>query len=394
MLITNANIKTMEKKDISNAYILIQDGIIRDLGKMEDLFLEDDETLDVQGSVVLPGLIDAHSHLGMWEDGLGFEGDDGNEDTDPTTPHLRAIDAVNPMDYCFSEALQAGITTVLTGPGSANPISGSWCAMKTHGRRIEDMLVRENAGMKFALGENPKSVYHGKGQTPITRMGTAALIREELTKAKRYLKALNQSKKDDEVDPPEYDAKSEALLPVLQRKTKAFFHAHRADDIFTAIRISREFKLDYVIVHATEGHKVADILAQEKAKVIAGPIICDRSKPELRNLNTRNAAVLHEAGVTAAICTDHPVIPIQYLGMSAAICVRNGLPYEEALKMLTIIPAKICGIEKRVGSIRVGKDADFVIVSDDILNVYTQPDYVIMNGRIVVNNRKKEGDPD
>ena len=389
MLIIHANIKTMESQDYPNGDLKIQDGKITELGDMKDLDVQETDSLDVKGALVLPGLIDAHSHIGMWENGLGFEGDDGNEETDPLTPQLRAIDAVNPMDYCFEEARQAGITTVLTGPGSANPISGSWCAMKTYGRRIDDMLLSEQVGMKFALGENPKGVYHGKGETPMTRMGTAALIREELHKAKRYLDDQKRAKKDPDIDPPDYDAKSEALIPVLKRKMKAFFHAHRADDIFTALRIAKEFKLDCVIVHATEGYKIADILAGEKVPVIAGPVLCDRSKPELRDMSIENTAILRKHHVETAICTDHPVIPIQYLGLSAGICVKAGLPYEEALRMLTIVPAKICGIDRRVGSIKKGKDADLLIISDDPLNVYSKPDYVILNGNIVVNNIEK-----
>lgn len=383
MIIINANIKTMEKENFPNGFIRIRNGKIEQVGGMPDLRWEDDEILDVQGATVLPGLIDAHSHIGMWEDGLGFEGDDGNEETDPTTPQMRAIDAINPMDFCFREALDAGITTVLTGPGSANPISGTWCAVKTAGRRIDDMTVSEQVGMKFALGENPKSVYNGKGQTPMTRMGTAALIREELQKTVRYMQDMKKSKKEPDVDPPEYDAKCEALIPVLKRKMKAFFHAHRADDIFTAIRIAKEFKLDYVIIHATEGYQVADLLAEEKAPVIAGPIICDRSKPELRNMKLQNAAVLKKNGVKTAICTDHPVIPIQYLALSAGLCVKAGLDYEEALRMLTIVPAEICGLSSRVGSIKKGKDADLIVVKGDLLDVYTSPSYVILNGKLI-----------
>lgn len=387
MLILNANILTMEKHNYSNGYLHIQDGLIQAVGDMQSLTIEDAETLDVQGATVIPGLIDAHSHLGMWEDGLGFEGDDGNEETDPVTPQMRAIDAVNPADRCFTEALQAGITTVLTGPGSANPISGVWCAMKTYGRRIDDMLLQEQAGMKFSLGENPKSVYNGKNETPMTRMATAALIREQLEKARRYMQDVKRAKKEHE-DPPEYDIKCEALIPVLKRKMKAFFHAHRADDIFTAIRIAKEFELDYVIVHGTEGYQIADILAAEQTRVIAGPILCDRSKPELRNLNIENPAILAAHGVTTAICTDHPVIPIQYLPLTGGIAVRAGLDADKALAMMASVPAKICGIDKRVGSIKPGKDADLLIYRGDLLNVYFKPDYVLINGEIVVNNKK------
>ena len=382
----------MEGRDHPDGFLFAKDGKIVQVGPMEELPEEyrDGKVLDAQGALLLPGFVDAHSHLGMWEDGLGFEGDDGNEETDPVTPQLRAIDAVNPMDRCFSEALQAGVTTVLTGPGSANPISGSWCAMKTAGRRIEEMLLDDAVGMKFSLGENPKSVYNGKNQTPMTRMGTAALIREELHKAARYLQDLKKAKKDPESDPPEYDAKCEALVPVLRRRMKAFFHAHRADDIFTAIRIAKEFRLDYAIVHGTEGGQVADLLAREKADVIAGPVLCDRSKPELRGLRLENAAVLRRAGVRAAICTDHPVIPIQYLALSAGLCVRGGLPHDEALRMLTILPAQICGIDRRVGSLKKGKDADFVLFDSDPLGVYTVPRLVVLGGRIAAGAAMEE----
>lgn len=385
MLITNANIKTMEKGDIPNGYLLIQDGVFQKIGSMETLAgIQDAQTLNLNGAMVVPGLIDAHCHIGLWEDGLGFEGADGNEETDPITPHMRAIDGINPADYCFQEAIQAGITTVVTGPGSANPISGSWCAMKTHGRRMDDMLLRAEVGMKFALGENPKTVYHAKGEMPSTRMGTVGLIREALYKAKRYLENLQAAKKDNEMDPPEYDVKCEALLPVLQRQSKALFHAHRADDIFTAIRIANEFSLDYVIIHGTECYKIADILAQESASVIAGPVLCDRSKPELRDMSLQNVPTLHKAGITTALCTDHPEIPIQYLALSMGLCIKAGLPYDEALRLLTIVPAEICGIADRVGSIAAGKDADLLVFSQDIFGVYTSPDYVISNGDILV----------
>ncbi len=390
MLIINANIKTMEEKDYENGYILIENGKIKAVGEMKDAPQTDGELLDAEGRLVLPGFIDAHSHLGMWEDGLAFEGDDGNEETDPVTPQMRAVDAVNPMDHCFEEAREGGVTTVLTGPGSANPISGSWCALKTFGKRIDDMLIDPAIGMKFSMGENPKNVYNGKNETPTTRMGTAALIREQLRKAKRYSKDLKKAKKDPEVDPPEYDIKCEALLPVVRRKIKAFFHAHRADDIFTAIRIAKEFHLDYVIVHGTEGHLIADLLREEEAKVITGPILCDRSKPELRNLTIQNPAVLSAHGIKAAICTDHPVIPIQYLPLSGGLAVKGGLPYEEALRMLTILPAQICGIDHRVGSIQEGKDADLVLYSDDPLNIYSSPDYVLIDGKLIA-GKKREG---
>ena len=387
MLIIHAKIHTMEQENFLDGYIQIQNTKITAVGSMDalqpSLVQAETTVLDLHGMHVLPGLIDAHTHLGMWEDGLGFEGDDGNEETDPVTPHLRALDAVNPLDRCFSEALDAGITTVLTGPGSANPIGGSWVAMKTKGRRMEDMVLSSAIGMKFALGENPKTVYNGKNQTPNTRMATAALIRETLEKARRYQQDMARAAADEDFDAPEFDAKSEALLPVLQRKMKAFFHAHRADDLFTAIRISNEFDLDYVLVHTTEGYCISDELVQENAAVITGPLICDRAKPELRGHTAANPGILSKAGLHPAICTDHPVVPIQYLLLSAVIAYGEGLPYEETLRSITLYPAQIAGISQRVGSIAAGKDADLVIYAEYPLAGYVKPVAVLLNGEIV-----------
>ncbi len=260
MLLIHGNILTMEDTNYPDGYIQIEGSVIQAIGPMSEV-PAGETVVDLEGGTVLPGFIDAHCHLGMWEDALGFEGDDGNESTDPTTPQLRAIDALNPMDRTFEEAWRGGITTVLTGPGSANPIGGQWAAVKTKGRRIDDMVIHPAVGMKFALGENPKSVYNEKNVTPMTRMATAALIRDQLRKAKRYLDDKERADEEEDFDEPEYDAKCEALLPVLKGKQKAFFHAHRADDIFTAIRIAKEFKLDLVLVHCTEGHLIKDILA-------------------------------------------------------------------------------------------------------------------------------------
>lgn len=385
MDIINAKIMTMEDVDYENGYVTVQDGMIAAVGDMSAYTPSGGEVVDAAGALLLPGFIDAHSHLGMWEDSLGFEGDDGNEDTEPVTPQLRAIDAVNPMDKCFREAVAAGVTTVLTGPGSANPIAGSWCAVKICGRRIDDMVLDPAIGMKFALGENPKSVYHGKNQAPVTRMATAALIREQLTKAQRYLndKRLAEQNSED-YDEPEFDMKCEALIPVLNREMKAIFHAHRADDIFTALRITKEFNLDTVLIHCTEGHQIADLLKEEGAKVVTGPFLCDRSKPELTGLDPRNPALLWEAGVENAICTDHPVTPIQYLPLCAAIAAAEGLSYRNALAAITSVPAKLFGLEDRVGSIKEGKQADLALYQSDPLGVCARPAMVWMNGKKVV----------
>ena len=382
MLIINAHIFTMEGEPIENGFVRFENGKFTEVGDMSSL-TDREGAFDAEGRSLYPGFIDAHCHLGMWEDGLGFEGDDGNEETDPVTPQLRAVDAVNPMDRCFREAAMAGVTTVLTGPGSGNPIGGQWLAMKTGGRRVDDMLVEEYAGMKFAFGENPKTVYHEKSQSPNTRMATAAIIREQLQKAQHYMKDLDAALADEELDEPEFDAKCEALLPLLRREKKAFIHCHRADDIFTAVRIAKEFDLDYVIVHCTEGWMVADILKAEGVNAVCGPILCDRSKPELRNLNTAGMAKMFEQGMETALCTDHPVIPIQYLPLCAGVAVGAGLPWMEGLKSITLNAARIAGIADRVGSVAPGKDADFTLYSADPFLPYSRPDKVFILGREV-----------
>ncbi|WP_085833039.1 amidohydrolase [Clostridium merdae] len=384
MLIQNAMIYTMAGEPIPNGYLLVRDGKIAAVGEMPAPATEGEEVIDVEGACVYPGFIDSHTHLGMWEDGLAFEGDDGNEDTDPVTPHLRGIDAVNPLDRCFEEACAAGVTTVVTGPGSANPIGGQLAAIKTAGRRIDKMLVQAPVAMKMALGENPKSIYHSKSQSPSTRMATAALIREELFKTRRYLEDLELSREDEEIDPPEYDMKCEALMPVLKGELPVHFHAHRADDIFTAMRLGREFGLDYVIVHGTDGHLIAEDLAEEDVPVLCGPILCDRSKPELKNLTPACPGILAETNVRITIVTDHPVIPIQYLPVCAGLAVREGLNREEALRAITINPAQICHIDDRVGSLEPGKDADFSIFREDPLQISTKPEMVFVSGKRVL----------
>ena len=359
----HANIITMEGTDFSDGYLVIRDGKIADLGAMADMPQQTagDEVIDAKGAVLTPGLIDAHSHLGMWEDGLNFEGDDGNEDTDPATPQLRALDGVNPQDRAFLEAVHAGVTTVITGPGSANPIGGQLLAMKTAGICADDMLLRAPIGIKAAFGENPKSVYHDKSQAPVTRMGTAAVIRETLQKAKNYLEQIGRAEEDEDEERPEWDFKCEALLPLLRREIPLHAHAHRLDDIFTAIRIAKEFSLRLILVHGTEAHLAADRLAREKVPVLSGPILTDRSKPELKNQSEAAPAILHAAGIETALITDHPETPEKYLLLCAAAAVRAGLDPDAALSAVTRMPAMLCDIVDRVGSLKVGKDADLVL---------------------------------
>lgn len=389
MLLYNGKICTMAGEPISNGYVRVNSTKIEAVGVGEAQPVSGEDRIDLNGACVYPGFIDAHTHLGMWEDGLDFEGDDGNEETDPIMPQLRAIDAVNPLDRCFEEAVEGGVTTVITGPGSANPIGGQLAALKTYGKRIDKMILKAPVAVKMALGENPKNVYNSKNQTPMTRMATVALIREQLFKAKEYMENLEKaeaSRNDpemDEIDNPEFDLKCEVLVQALRRQTQVHFHAHRADDIFTAIRIGEEFNLDYVIVHATEGHLIADELIESKAKVLSGPFLSDRSKPELRNLTVKCPGILSEAGLKPAIITDHPVIPIQYLRMCAGLAVAEGMNRDEALKAVTIYPAQICKIDDAVGSIEVGKDADLVVFDQDPLALGTKPTIVMINGKIV-----------
>ncbi len=385
MELIHAKIFTMNTDNtvIDDGYIRVHDGKIAAVGNMADYTQTDEEVVDLDGKQVYPGFIDAHSHLGMFEDSLTFEGDDCNEDTDPVMPQLRAIDAINPMDRYFSEALAAGVTTVITGPGSANPVAGQLAAIKTYGRRIDKMIVKAPVGIKLALGENPKSVYNDKGQAPVTRMSTAALIREVLTKAHRYyIDKKNYEVDKENYDNPEYDAKYEALLPLFKKEIPAHIHAHRADDLFTALRICKEFDIECVLVHATEGHLIADELAEEKFRgVLSGPFLTDRSKPELRNLTPKSPSIITSYGIPTGIITDHPETPEQYLLMCCAIAVREGMNPTDALRAVTIVPAEICGIADRVGSIEKGKDADLVVYSSDPLNIMNKPVCVYTDGK-------------
>lgn len=385
MYLINANIITMEETNYPQGFLQLEGSQIRRVGPMQELgSTGEEEVLDLQGKTVYPGFIDAHCHMGLGEEGLDFEGDDLNEMTDPVTPHLRGLDAINPLNQSFPEAVRAGVTCVVTGPGSANPIGGQFCALKTFGHNVDKMLLKAPASMKFALGENPKKTYNNKEEAPMTRMATAALIREQLQKARRYMEDLQRAEEDEEgeTDPPDFDAKCEALLPVLRRQVKAHFHCHRADDILTALRIAREFDLDLVLVHCTEGYLIAEDLAEADVSAICGPLMTTRSKPELARSTDANPGLLSKAGIEVSLCTDYNVMPIGLLPICAGMAVREGMDYTQALRALTIHPARTCGIEDRVGSIRPGKDADLVVFSADPLTLAAKPDLVIINGKI------------
>ena len=381
MLIFNGVVHPVDAPVIPNGYVELEDDKIKGVGPMEALPKGcEGPSLDVKGGHIVPGFVDAHCHLGLFGDALKFEGDDGNEATNPCTPHVRAIDGVNPLDRCFQEAREGGVTTVLTGPGSANPISGQGIVIKTLGAWVDQMVLKEPATMKMALGENPKTVYNGRKETPTTRMGTASVIRTELARALEYMDRQDKADTEAGTNAPGYAPRLEALIPVLRGELPVHIHAHRADDIATAVRICREYGLQFVVVHGTEGYRVTELLAAEGVGVITGPILTDRSKPELAGLTIENPARLAKAGVEIAICTDHPVTPIQYLPLCAAVAVRGGLEPEEALRAITLGGARLAGVAHRVGSLTPGKDADVVVTSGHPLEWTGSVEHVFING--------------
>ena len=383
---------------IEGGVLLIENGRIVEIGR-DVAVPEGAEVIDTVGRFVIPGMIDAHCHTGIFADGVGWDHSDGNEMTNPVMPHLRAIDAIHPEDMAFKDLREAGVTTINTGPGSGNLVGGQTAVLKTHGRTIEEMLVAAPVGMKMALGENPKRVYGEQKKTPSTRMGNAGVLREWLTKARNYRdkKARHAEKLADfrndvkdakEPDPFEIDLVLEALSRVLDRGMPTHLHAHRADDILTALRIADEFGLDLVLIHATEGYKVADILADRGIPCVPGPILFSRVKYELRGMTPKNAGVLANAGVKVAIQTDE-FSAVRYLALNAALAVSEGMDEDAALRAITLTPAEILGIDDRVGSLQQGKDADVVILTAhpfDIRNCRVEQ--VIVDGKVV--HRREE----
>jgi len=377
IFIKNAHIKTMTGADIENGCILIEHGKITALGT--DLIAPDSaQVIDAEGRLVTPGCVEAHCHIGLDNEALRWEGSDYNESTDPITPQMRAIDSFNPMDGMLSAAIRGGVTTACAGPGSANVVGGTFLVAKLVGKRIDKMIVKQDAAMKCAFGENPKSVYGQNKKSPKTRMATAALLRELLFKARDYQQEKDAGNK------PKFDMKLEAMLPVMRGEIPLKAHAHRADDIFTSIRIAKEFGLKLTLDHCTEGALIADELAEESFPALVGPSFGNKSKPELTNKTFDTAGVLHSAGVKVCIITDAPVIPIENLPMCAGFASRAGLPYEDAWKAITITPAQVLGISDRVGSLEPGKDADIVIWTDDPLRCIGGAAYItIVDGKIV-----------
>lgn len=400
MLIINGRVFTMENMEgdenriarrnivvYENGYVRTHGKYIEEVGEMSQLRPagKKEEVLDVAGAWVLPGIIESHCHIGISEEKIGIIGDDCNEGTKPITPALRAIDAVNPMDAAFHDALEAGITGVMVGPGSANVVGGQFLFMKTHGRCIDEMVVKNPAAMKVAFGENPKTCYGDKDEYPATRMGIAALLRKTLFEAWQY------KRKRESGELEEADFEMEPWIPVLNKEIPLKAHAHRADDILTAIRIAKEFDLRMTLDHGTESHLIAEQVRESGFPVIVGPDLTSRSKLEVKNMNFKTNKVLEEHHILFSITTDHPVSMIQYLPLCAGLAVKQGLSLEAGLAAITINAARICGVEDKVGSLRKGKHADIAIFSGNPMEVFTKTLYTMIDGEVVYDyQRDKE----
>ena len=372
MLIKNGLIHDGVSRDAYIGDIRIVDGKIVEIGK--DLN-DDEKIIDASNLNVYPGLVEAHCHIGLDGYGIGFERADCNEYGSPDTPELRAIDGINPLDPTFEKAREAGITTVCTGPGSANVLGGTFTALKTVGERVDNMIIKESVAMKCAFGENPKRCYKEKGT--YSRMSIAANLRNMLFKAKEYMEKKETDKK------PAFDMQLEALIPVLKREIPLKAHAHAADDIFTAIRIAKEFNLKLTLEHVTEGHLVAEELVKENYPMAVGPTLTHATKFELKDKSWDTPRVLSELGGQVSIITDSPVIPEQHLPLCASLAIKAGMDPFKALQAITINPAKHIGIEDRVGSLEVGKDGDVLICDKDLFNIDHEVKYVLINGEVV-----------
>ena len=371
MLFKNATIYTMEQDPFVGDF-RIDKGVFTEIGKNLTAN-EGEDVQDLNGLYVFPGLVESHCHLGMEETAIRFEGDDVNEITDPITPNMRGIDGCNPMDETIESALKGGVTTVAAGPGSANVLGGTFFAYKTKGNCIDEMTIENPIAMKAAFGENPKRCYQGKKID--TRMQISALLRETLEKTKEYL-AKKEAGKD-----VAYDQKLEAMIPVIKKELPLKCHAHRADDILTVIRIAKEYDIEVTLDHATDARCIVEQIKESGYPCICGPALTHKSKFELANMSFETPNELYKAGILFSIITDSPVIPQQYLSLSAALAAKAGLPEYEAIKAITINPAKILGLDNRVGSIKVGKDADFVICTKNILDTQNEIQSVYVDGK-------------
>ncbi|WP_036224986.1 amidohydrolase [Mesoaciditoga lauensis] len=369
----------------SNSFVgdvLVEDGKIKEIGAVNET--DADEVVELNGKYLFPGFVDAHSHIGLYEEGVGaYYASDGNEMTDPITPHVRAIDAFNPADPAIPRALSGGITTVMILPGSANPIGGQGAILKLNPTNVDKMIVKSPAGMKMAFGENPKRVYGEQKKTPATRLGVAAVVRDFFMKVQDYM-AEKALAKEEGKPFTKRDSKLEIGELVLSKKIPARIHAHRADDILTAIRIAEEFDFDFVIEHGTEGYKIVDVLREKNVKVVAGPLLTFRTKYELKDMTMKALKILIENGIIASLMCDHPVIPLEYSTVQAATALRHGSKEEDLLKMLTINPAKILGMENRIGTIEKGKDADLVIWTGHPFDMHSVVESVYIGGEKIL----------
>ena len=379
MIIKNGSVNDAVNREAYVADIRITDGKIAEIGRNLTVN-EGEEVIDATGLNVYPGFVEAHCHLGLDGYGIGFEGADYNEPGDICTPHLRSEDSFNPLDPTVRSAARGGVTSVATGQGSANAIGGTWIAVKTVGNCVDDMIIKTPVAMKCALGENPKRCYREKGNA--ARMSTASVIRNMLFKAREY---LNKKEKagDDIFKQPAFDFKCEAMIPVLKKEIPLKIHAHQANDILTAIRLAREFDVNLTIEHVTEGHLIADKLAEYSYPLAVGPSLTHASKFELQNKSWTTPGILAAKGCKVSIVTDSPVIPQEYLPLCAGLAVKAGMDSFEALKAITINPAKQIGISDRVGSIETDKDADIVITDGDPMVSSTAIKKVFINGEAV-----------
>lgn len=392
LAITGGHVVPVSGDPIAGGTVVIADGVITAVGDADTVFPEGARVVDATGRWVLPGFVEAHGHLGVHEDGEGWSGDDTNEMTDPNGARFRALDGIDIEEVGFRDALRGGVTTAVIKPGSGNPIGGRTVAIKTWGgRTVDEQLLAYDVSVKSALGENPKRVYGDKKQTPSTRLGVAAVLREAFVKARTY--AEKRAAAASAGEPFERDLTNETLAAVLDGDLVWDQHCHRHDDIATAIRLAEEFGYRLVVNHGTEGHKIADVLAEKQIPVIFGPMLTSRSKVELRDRAIGNLALIAEAGVTVAITTDHPVVPIDQLRLQAILAVREGLPPETALRALTVNPAAILGLEGRVGALETGRDGDVVLWSGDPLALDSRVEQVFIGGRPMVEPADDQGLP-
>jgi len=377
ILLKNCSIANIEESKFVNGNILIDGSKIKCIDNNVDMLDEHIEIINVNNNNVFPGFIDGHSHIGMWN--LNYDGNDANECVQPLTPGLRAIDGLNPCNSAFESALKRGITTMMIAPGSGNVIGGQAAIVKSYGKTVEEKLIKSPAALKVALGENPKNVYSALGKSPSSRMSTAALLRDELNKAKLYLESSDGK----------YDMDLESIIPVFKGEMPLKIHVHRADDIVTAINIAKKYNLKATIDHCTEGYLIVDELKKAGFPILVGPLFSFRSKDEVKNATYKNPIELIKNGLSVSVTSDHPFSNCEFLPIYVGLLVKYGLPYFEAIKTITINPAKALGIDDRVGSIEVGKDADLVVYDGDPLEVDTNVLLTMINGQIVYNNLKE-----